>query len=308
MKLSRLDRRDFIEGMLLLGLTACGGPRFGNRALKASPSSEGATGPFFDGIARLADQFVRGLIDAGEFVHLAGARLMELELESDVLEDWTREGPVDRGVGKNGFRTIHTRPLRIGAQRGAAKAILFFSPAHTSHPAHEHHNLMSCKRVLMGHYHVRQYERLRQVEPGVIAIRQVSELLDVNLNGPYVDMTDDRLNVHWFGAGAEPVLALNLNLENAMRPEKTFYGPREQRPFGPYFVDPTGEPDADGVILARSIEREQADQFALRPLTDFPSRLMPPLHPPGGRANGLPAGPPQGARRADERRRRQDDS
>lgn len=274
MKLSRLDRRDFIEGMLLLGLTACGGPRAARSALKASPSPDGAVGPFFGRIDRLAEQFAAGRITSGEYVHMVGAELMELELEQDVIEDWSRRGPADPGVGKNGFRTVHIRPLRAGHPGGQTKAILFFSPAHTSHPPHEHHNLMSCKRVLKGTYHVRQYERLRAVEPGVIAVRQVSELLDVNFSGPYIDMTDHRLNVHWFGASAEPVLALNLNVENAMRPEDTFHGPQEVRPFGPYWVDPTGPADADGVILARNMDREKAEEFAVRPVSAFPSRLV----------------------------------
>jgi hypothetical protein len=278
MKLSRLDRRDFIEGMLLLGLTACGGPRAARRSLQASPPPSGdrAIGPFFARIDRLAERFAAGRLSSDHYVHLVGSELMELELEQDVLEDWSRSGPADRGVGRNGYRTIHSRPLRArrGRTGGHAKAILFFQPPHTCNPPHEHHNLMSCKRVLMGSYHVRQYERLRAVEPGVIAVRQVSELLDVNFHGPYIDMTDSRLNVHWFGAGAEPVLALNLNVENAMRPEDTFHGPREVRPFGPYFVDPTGPADADGVILARNVDRERAEEFALRPVSDFPSRLV----------------------------------
>jgi len=132
---------------------------------------------------------------------------------------------------------------------------------------------MSCKRVLLGSYHVRQYERVRRVEPGVIAIRQVSELLDVNLGGPYIDMTDDRLNVHWFGAGAEPVLALNINAENLLSPADTFHGAGETRKSGAYFVDPTGVPDGDGLILAPTVDDERAAEFALRPVSDFPSRL-----------------------------------
>jgi len=282
MKISRLDRRDFIEGMLLLGLTACGGPRMAKQALAPTPAEGSATGPFFERIVRISEMFAGGKITGREYVHLAGAELMELELEQDVLEDWSRRGPVDHGVGKNGFRTIHMRKLRAGHPGGQSKAILFFSPAHTSHPPHEHHNLMSCKRVLMGSYHVRQFERLRKVEPGVIAVRQVSELLDVNFSGPYIDMTDDRLNVHWFGAGAEPVLALNINVENAMRPEDTFYGAKEVRPFGPYFVDPTGPADADGVILAPNMDDDEAETFAVRPVSDFPSRLV--VNPPASRA------------------------
>lgn len=273
MKLSRLDRRDFIESMLLLGLSACGGPLWGNRALKSSPSNENGIGPFYEKISRLSDELVRGAISERAFVQQAGARLMELELEPDVLESWRKQGPDEEGVGHNGYRTLHTRELRFAGRTGATKAILFYTPPGITNPPHEHHNLMSCKRVLKGSYHVRQYERLRRVEPGVIAIRQVSELPDVNFGGPYVDMTDDWLNVHWFGAGDEPVLALNVVVYNALRPADTFHGAQETREAGQYYVDPTGEPDRDGVILAPSMEREAAGEFAKRPLKDFPSHL-----------------------------------
>lgn len=274
MKLSRLDRRDFIESMLLLGLTACGGPRLGKRALESSRPSDAAVGPFFDKVARLSERMARGEIDGIEFVHQAGARLMELELEQDVLADWTRRGPDEIGVGENGFRTIHSRPLRFGRRPAATKAILFYTPPGVTNPPHEHHNLMSVKRVLKGRYHVRQYERVRRVEPGLIAIRQVSELTDVGFSGPYVDMTDDRLNVHWFGAAdAEPVLALNIVVDSALAPADTFHGARETRKPGQYYVDPTGAPDADGLILAPSVERDRAAEFARRPLADFPTRV-----------------------------------
>jgi hypothetical protein len=272
MKLSRLNRRDFIEGMLLLGLTACGGSR-ARGALQASRPSDTATGPFFDRIARLADQLARGTIDSDGFVHQAGARLMELELEQDVIEDWIAKGPNDDGVGRNGYRNIHRRELRFHGRPGKTSAILFYTPPGCANPPHEHHNLMSVKRVLKGSYHVRQFERLRRAEPGVIAIRQVSELTDVNFAGPYVDMTDHRLNVHWFGAGDEPVLALNINVESALRPADTFHGAQERREVGMYYIDPTATPDREGVILARTIEREQAAEFAGRRLAEFPSRL-----------------------------------
>jgi len=273
MRVSKLDRRDFIEAMLLVGLSACGGPSWGRKALRSSQSADSAMGPFYRSMARLSDDLVGGRIDGREYVHRIGARLMELELERDVLESWSASGPDERGAGRNGFRTIHSRPLRVGSRPGATKAILFFSPPHTSHPPHEHHNLMSCKRVLKGSYHVRQYERVGRVEPGVIAVRQVSELLDVDFGGPYIDMTDDRLNVHWFGAGAEPVLALNINVEDALAPADTFHGAGEARRTGPHFVDVTGSPDRDGLILAPAMSRERAEELALRPLSDFPSRV-----------------------------------
>jgi hypothetical protein len=269
MKLSKLNRREFVESMLLLGLTACGGSRLSGRA---RPATASATGPFFDKVSRLSERLARGEITGIEFCHQAGARLMELELEQDVLADWTRRGPDEIGVGTNGFRTIHSRPLRFAGGPGATKAILFYTPPGITNPPHEHHNLMSVKRVLKGSYHVRQYERVERVEPGLIAIRQVTDLTDVGFSGPYVDMTDDRLNVHWFGAaGSEPVLALNIVVENALAPASTFHGAGERRRFGQYYVDPTGTPDRDGLILAPSVERDRAAEFASRPLTDFPS-------------------------------------
>jgi hypothetical protein len=274
MKLSNLNRRDFIESMLLVGLTACAGPRAARRALRAASPGAAATGPLFAEMSRLSDALARGSMTGREFAQRAGAHLLELELEDDVLADWEHEGPVDPGIGHNGTRVIHRRDLRFGGRPGTTEAILFYTPAGVTNPPHEHHNLISVKRVLKGRYHVRQYERLRRVEPGVIAIRQVSELVDVNFAGPYVDMTDDRLNVHWFGAvGPEPVLALNVVVIAPLAPARTFHGAQETRAPGQYYLDPTGAPDGDGVILAPAVGRERAEELASLPLAAFPSRL-----------------------------------
>jgi hypothetical protein len=279
MKLSQLDRRDFIEAMLLVGLSACGGPRAATRALRAAPPGT-PLGPWFREMARLAEELARGRMTGRELAHRAGARLMELELEDDVLADWERRGPDDPGIGHNGTRILERRDLAFAGGPGRLMAILFYTPAGVSNPPHEHHNLLSVKRVLKGRYHVRQYERVRRVEPGVIAIRQVSELVEVGLDGPYVDMTDDRLNVHWFGAvGREPVLALNLVAIAPLAPADTFHGARETRAPGQYYLDPTGAPGSDGLILARSIGRERAEEFARLPLAAFPSRVAQPEVP-----------------------------
>jgi hypothetical protein len=108
----------------------------------------------------------------------------------------------------------------------------------------------------------------------VVAIYQVSELADVGFDGPCVDMTDDRRNVHWFGAvGREPVLALNVVVVAPLAPARTFHGARETRAPGQYYLDPTGAPGGDGLILAPAIGREQAEEFSRLPITAFPSRV-----------------------------------
>jgi hypothetical protein len=272
MKLSRLGRRDFIESMLLIGLGACAGPRAASRALSAAP--ERGLGPLYREMSRLADDVAGGRLTARDFVHRAGARLMELELEDDVLADWEDQGPDDPGLGHNGTRVLHRRDLDLPGGPGRVLTILFYTPAGVTNPPHEHHNLVSVKRVLKGGYHVRQYERVRRVEPGVIAIRQVSEIVDVGLDGPYIDMTDDRLNVHWFGAvGREPVLALNVVAVAPLAPAATFHGASEPRAPGQYYVDPTGAPGSDGLILAPSIGRDRAEELARLPLAGFPSHV-----------------------------------
>src|SRR5215470_16537684 len=221
MKLSRIGRRDFVESMLLIGLTACAGPRAASRVLRASPRDR-AIGPLFNELAVLSEDLIEGRITGRGFARRADARLMELELETDVLADWDRQGPVDPGIGHNGTRILHSRDLPAGDRASAIKAILFYTPAGVSNPPHEHHNLISVKRVLKGRYHVRQYERVRRIEPGMVAIRQVSELVDVGFDGPCIDMTDDRRNVHWFGAvGPEPVLALNFVVVGPLAPADT---------------------------------------------------------------------------------------
>jgi hypothetical protein len=276
MKLSALGRRDFLESMLVLGLTACAGPRAATRALRASRPADAAIGPFHAEMVRLAEDLAGGRLTAHGFARRVGARLAELELEDDVLADWEHRGPVDPGIGHNGTRILERRDLRFGGRPGVVEAILFYTPAGVTNPPHEHHNLISIKRVLKGHYHVRQYERIRRIEPGVIAIRQVSELVDVGLDGPCIDMTDDRRNVHWFGAaGPEPVLAFNVVVVAPLAPADTFHGARETRAPGQYYVDPTAAPGEDGLILAPSIGRERAEELSRLPLAAFPSRLAP---------------------------------
>jgi hypothetical protein len=280
MKLSRLNRRDFIESMLLVGLGACAGPRAATRVLRDAPPRDPATGPWFAEMARLTDELARARVTGREYAHRVGARLMELELEDDVLADWEHRGPADPGIAHNGTRVLHRRDLSFHGRPGGIVAVLFYTPAGVSNPPHEHHNLHSVKRVLRGSYHVRQYERLRRVEPGVIAIRQVSELVEVAFDGPYIDMTDDRLNVHWFGtAGSEPVLALNLVVIGPLAPADTFHGAGETRAPGQYYIDPTGAPDRDGVILAPAVEHDRAEELARRPLSAFPSHVAPPSWP-----------------------------
>jgi hypothetical protein len=272
MKLSNLRRRDFIEAMLLAGLTACGGSPAA-RALGVARHRGDASGPLFERLARVSDQLVAGAITPRDFVARGGDQLMELELEPDVLADWEERGPDIPGEGRNGYRVIHTRRLAFADRPGALKAVLFYTPAGTSNPPHEHHNLMSVKRVLVGSYHVREYERLRRIEPGVIEIRQVSERRDVTFAGPCVAMTDDQRAVHWFGARGGPVIALNILIEGALAPAATFHGAGETRPTGRYFIDPTGEPDRDGVIVARALDPDRAIELSRRALAEFPSRL-----------------------------------
>jgi hypothetical protein len=274
MKLSQLDRRSFIEAMLLTGLAACATDRRAMRALRNSRPGDAGTGRLFTQLAQLSDQLVAGAIAPREFAARADDRLMELELEPDVLADWEERGPERRVEGMNGYRAIHTRRLAFDDRGGALKAVLFYTPAGTSNPPHEHHNLISVKRVLKGNYHVREYERLRRIEPGAIAIRQVSEHTGVGLAGPCVAMTDDRRAVHWFGSQRDSVLALNIVVEDALPPSATFHG--ATRPTGRYFLDPTAAPDREGVIIARSIDDQAATEFSRHRVDEFPSRLTRP--------------------------------
>ncbi|HMG23391.1 MAG TPA: hypothetical protein VK607_18780 [Kofleriaceae bacterium] len=280
MRISRLDRRDFIESMLLIGVAACSGPRAATRALRGAQSGAPAPGPLFAEVSGLADQLAAGRISARGFARQVAARLIELELEPDVLADWERRGPDDPGIGRNGTRVLARRDLQFEARPGAVVAVLFYTPAGVTNPPHEHHNLISVKRVLKGSYHVRQYERVRRVEPGVIAIRQVSELVDVGFDGPCVEMTDDRRNVHWFGAaGTGPVLAFNIVAIAPLAPAATFHGAGETREPGQYYLDPTAPAGSDGLIVAPSVGRERAAELAGLPLAAFPSQLSPQPRP-----------------------------
>jgi hypothetical protein len=261
----------------MLGLGACAGSSLrtetARSTIKSRDAERGGVGRFKDHLTAIFERFERGEMTQPELTTELALLLQDLELEPDVLEDWSRQGPDVEGIGRNGYRLLHSVPLSFGDREGEGQAILFYTPAGTSNPPHEHHNLMSTKRVLKGSYHLREYERVRKVEPGVVALRQVSDRRDVNFHSECVNMRDGYRAAHWFGSSGEPVLALNIAVKNPYRPEETFHGPQDERGPGRYFIDPTAGQLDDGLILARNISGEEAQAFTTRLLSDFPSHM-----------------------------------
>ena len=268
MRVSRLSRRDFINSCLLAGLLACGGPTAGRLAAKKATRNDGLQ-PFYEKLGALADRVASGEITPEFFTGEVGKHLMALEIEQGVIEDWMQVGPSIPGVGKNGYRILEKRKIKA---RGDVGAILFYTPPGISNPPHEHHNLISCKRVLVGSYHVRQYDRLKVTEPGVLALRQATELPDVGFHHAPIEMTDYQHGVHWFGAKDEGVLAFNINSKGALPLNKTFHGESETRPSGRYFVDPTAAPNENGVIRCPIVSDEEALAFSQKRLDAFPDQ------------------------------------
>ena len=70
-------------------------------------------GPFYAELSRLSDELAGGRLTGRAYAQRTGARLMELELEDDVLADWEHQGPTDPGLGHNGTRgRVGPRGLR----------------------------------------------------------------------------------------------------------------------------------------------------------------------------------------------------
>ena len=280
MKISTMGRRQFTQVTMLFGLAACVrrplAPGAAVATARASGNDFDALGPFNDRLTALFRAIERGEISDEALIREVSRSLQELELEHDVMEEWQAKGSTIDGAGGNGYRIVHDIPLVLpGPDAGSGQAILFYTPPGISNPPHEHHNLISTKRILLGSYHVRQYERVREVEPGVVAIRQVTERPAVGYESPCVEMRDNYRAAHWFGSTGDAVLALNIAVKNPLPASDTFYGADHPRESGRrFFIDPTvPERDADGNILARSIEWEEAEAFTQHLLTDFPAQV-----------------------------------
>ena len=112
---------------------------------------------------------------------------------------------------------------------------------------HGHRNMTSMHMVLKGQAHGWQYDRVTD-EPKHIIIKPT---IDRSIApGGVSTISNDRDNIHWFKALAEPVFMFNIGVYELMS-KKEFSG-RD-------YIDPaSGEKLNDGLVRARRIEKEEA--------------------------------------------------
>jgi hypothetical protein len=137
------------------------------------------------------------------------------------------------------------------------KVQLFLIPAGASHPPHCHENLASCLVMVDGRLRVREYRRLREHDARDSVM--LARAFDGELGpGQAIATTEDYRNAHWFGATADPVLAVNFKASGYARPELLRMANRR-------YLDPTGS--RAEVFRAPFIDGDLArHRFARRPL------------------------------------------
>jgi hypothetical protein len=120
-------------------------------------------------------------------------------------------------------------------------------------PPHGHYRVVSGFYVLTGEVAIRHYDRVREVGDSVM----VRKALDTVMGpGGFTTNSEHHHNIHWL-YGLAPVSYL-FRLTVLGTPTETFGGPG--RLDDRVYVDPTGSPDADGLITARYISHQQAQQ------------------------------------------------
>ena len=112
---------------------------------------------------------------------------------------------------------------------------------------HGHRNMTSMHMVLKGQAHGWQYDRVADEQKHII----IKPTIDRSIApGGVSTISNDKDNIHWFKALAEPVFMFNIGVYELMS-KKEFSG-RD-------YIDPAnGEKLKDGLIRARRIEKEEA--------------------------------------------------
>ena len=252
------NRRDFLFLSVALGLSGLTSPYALARNMKklGLDSTNGYKGSLIARVQELLDRLDRGEITAEAFITELGKHYGEMDLLKE-FHTWI-ESPHQPNEMKDIFwkETPH---------HGHGIALFFVAPR-SSHPPHAHHDLMSAQCVLKGKVQLRQYDRVARVDDKHLTLKLTGN--SVLTPGGCILMTEQKNNVHWFGAGDEAALILNMNISGT--PAKTF-DVRGSRNKARYYVDPTSQERKDGFILAPEIDRDQAhERFSRRPPSDFP--------------------------------------
>ena len=125
-------------------------------------------------------------------------------------------------------------------------------------PPHGHYRVVSGFYVLEGEVAVRHYDRLEEIGDKV----RIRKTIDTTL-GPrgYTTNSEFHDNIHWLQGLAPQSFLFRLNVKGT--PTETFGSP--DRESQRVYVDPTGEPDQSGEIIAKYVDESAAKQLKIRP-------------------------------------------
>ena len=249
------NRREFIFLSLCLGLCTFSSARTLAKSLKALDIHSDYRGPLISKTGSLIARLDRKEISAEIFVNELSKYYDEMDLTKE-LSPW-----LESSHGENEMKDIFTRENRDHNEVMS----LFFIAGNSSHPPHAHHDLMSTQCVLRGKVHVRQYNRIDRLDKKHLTIRLTNEAV-LDRSGKIL-MTENKDNVHWFGAVDEPAVILNYNISGTY--QKTF-DPLGSRHKKRYHVDPMTGEHSNGMIIAREMTKDEAyEKYSSRPLSEF---------------------------------------
>ncbi len=221
-------------------------------------------GPIAPTIQRLAEAVARRQITADQLLDELQSTFDRTDMAAEFARftaSWPAGDNVERWLGPR-RQSGRWQDLSVGLQ-------LFFLKPHRSEPPHYHVGIASLQCVVSGRIVCRRFDRVARArdDERVLMIRPVAEReLSV---GQTFRMTDHVDNVHWFGTGDERAVVLDFYIAGKTLYETPFE-PDITRPPSRYYLDPTGRPDADGLIAAPELSSEEAyARFADKDLLTF---------------------------------------
>jgi len=143
------------------------------------------------------------------------------------------------------FRQIEGVPTKLAWGR----KIFAVKKGHSIVP-HGHNNMATAFFILKGSFTGRLYDRLED-EPNHMIIKPTIDR-EFGL-GEYSTISDFKDNVHWFEAVTEPSFIFNIHVMG-LRPESKLHT-------GRVYIDPDGERLEGGLIRARRIDHDEANQL-----------------------------------------------
>ena len=126
-------------------------------------------------------------------------------------------------------------------------------------PPHGHHRVVSGFYVLDGSVAIRHYDRAGETDTGLL----VRKVLDTTLGpGGFTTNSESYHNIHWLQGLAEKSFLFRVTVVDTPAPQ----GTRVEHSDSRLYIDPTGTPDASGLIHAPFVSEAQAKQLMIVPL------------------------------------------